>query len=85
MEVLISDQVISVNWYIALFCIALVVAIISKSMLANVTFIMVCALGIFFAFRLDGASDTIQLSFVAVFLAFIGFSLQQLLTRVENL
>lgn len=85
MEVVILGQTISVTWFILLFVLMLMVAIFSKSLLCNLGFIICCVLGIYFALRLNDASSLVQYGFVTVFCLFIGFSFQQMLTKVERI
>jgi len=70
-------------WFIAIWLLVLCVAIFSKSMIANIAFILVCVLGFQQAVAMESA-DTIRWGVAAIFVCGIAFSGLQLVTKVDK-
>lgn len=71
-------------WYIALLVGLLVGAIVTRSAIVNLALIFAAILGTVLLPNLD-ASTTVITGLTAVFLTLAGFSLVQLLTKVQHL
>lgn len=85
MQVLLDGVQTDVTWFIGLFLIALFIAIVSKSLIANLALIITAVLGAHFAGQLYGVTPTIQLTFTVIFYCVIAFALFQMIAKVEHL
>lgn len=85
MEVVGATGVISVPWFVALLGTMFLVAVMSKSMLANVGLIITAGLGIDYGWRLSGVGQGMSLAVVICMFCLIGFALFQILGRSESL
>lgn len=85
MEIVGSLGVIPVPWFAALLAIVFMVAVVSKSMLANIGLILLCGLGIDYGWRLSGVGQGLSVAVVIMMFCLIGFALFQMLGRTESL
>lgn len=73
------------GWFAVLLVVLVVVAILTKSFLANLALIFACVLGVNFGMRLADVGNDIRYAVVVMMFCLIGFAIIQLLTRVEGL
>lgn len=85
MEIVGASGIISVPWFVALLATVFVLAVVSKSMLANVGLILVCGLGIDFGWDLSGVGQGVSVAVVIMMFCLIGFALFQMLGRTETI
>lgn len=85
MEIVGASGVIPIPWFAALLAIVFVVAVVSKSMLANIGLILVAGLGVDFGWRLSGVGQGINVTIVICMFCLIGFGLFQILGRTQTI
>lgn len=85
MEIVGASGVIPVPWFVVLLAMVFVVAVVSKSMLANIGLILLCGLGIDFGWNLSGVGQGVSAAVVIMMFCLIGFALFQMLGRTESL
>jgi len=84
MTIVTSSGTLAVPWYPVLLCMVLIIAIFSRSMLANIGLIIVAILGVDFGYRLSGVGSTLSMAMVVSMFCLIGFAIFQMLSRVED-
>lgn len=85
MEIVGASGIMSVPWFVVLLATVFLVAVVSKSMLANVGLILVCGLGIDFGWNLSGVGQGVSVAVVIMMFCLIGFALFQMVGRCETL
>lgn len=70
-------------WFIAIWLLVLVVAIFSRSMIANIALMFACILGYQQALAMDTA-DVVRWGIAGIFVCAIAFSGLQVLTKVDK-
>lgn len=85
MNVLISGTVYDMTWFIGLFVLALAIAVLSKSLIANIGLIICCVVGFSFASTLAGVPNEVRIGVAVIYILVLVFSVSQMLTRVESL
>lgn len=85
MEIVGASGVIPVPWFVALLGTMFLLAVMSKSMLANIGLILTAGLGIDYGWRLSGVGQGMSLAVVICMFCLIGFALFQMLGRTETL
>lgn len=85
MEVVGTDGVISVAWFVVLVVIALVLAVVTKSLLANLGLVVVGILGLDIFQNLSGQSDVVRYGLIGVMICLMAFAVLQMVTRVEHI
>lgn len=80
-------EAVSIGWFVAIWVGVLVAAIFSKSLICNLGLIFASVLGYSIALGLtgEGIDDGIRYGLAVVFLCVVGFSIMQILTRVERI
>lgn len=71
-------------WFIPLLIGALVLAIISKSLVANIGLLVLAAVGVFMARTMDDVPSLVQYGLLAMFITLIAFSVTQMIWKVER-
>ena len=85
MTILTSSGTLAVPWYPVLLCMVLLIAIFSRSMLANVALIIVAILGVEFGYRLSGVGSTLSMAMVVSMFCLIGFALFQMIAAAREI
>lgn len=85
MSITTATGTVVVPWFVALVATVLVIAIVSKSMLANIALIATAVLGIDFSTRLEEGTTTFSYFFLAIMVCLIAFALFQMVGRTESI
>lgn len=85
MTIIGPDGLISVTWFLVLWVLVLVVALLSRSLIANLALIFVCALGWQFGSQLAGVSHTVRMAVSGIFIACLALAIFQTLFKVEHI
>lgn len=85
MSIVTSSGTLAVPWYPILLCMVLIIAIFSRSMLANIGLIIVAVLGVDFGYRLSGVGSTFSMAMVVCMFCLIGFALFQMIGAAREI
>lgn len=72
------------TWFIGLWLIVLITAIVSRSMIANIALMFCCVLGYTEALSMDQL-DVVRWGIAAIFVLGIGLAAIQLVTKVDKI
>ena len=85
MEIVGSTGLVSVAWFPILLIVVLVLAVVTKSLLANLGLVLVGVLGLEIMQNLYGVEETVRYGLIALMVCLMAFAVFQMITKVEHI